>query len=100
MDRLNREFDQKKSRMLEGDDVIQSFDVPVEAKCKAVKKKLDGLRTENEHFQKRWITAQTEMLQIQTDSDGSVLFVFLFQIWNLLNCSNLQLPLNSSCCFC
>merc|ERR1712205_169318 len=67
-DRLNREYDEKRSK-LEGEDGDQDVAGPLEAKIKHLRKAIAEKSKECSDMQKDWIQKQTQLMSIATDTD-------------------------------
>merc|ERR1719265_2304303 len=68
VDRLNREYDDKRSK-LEGEAGEADIAGPLEAKIKHLRKSIADKSKECSDMQKDWITKQTKLMDISTDTD-------------------------------
>merc|ERR1719203_2770945 len=68
VDRLNREYDEKRTK-LEAEAGEADVAGPQEAKLKHMKKAIADITRECTDMQKDWISKQTSLLQVNTDTD-------------------------------
>merc|ERR1719198_815757 len=68
VDRLNREYDEKRSK-LEGEDGDQDVSGPLEAKIKFLRRQIADKAKECSDMQKDWILKQTSLMSVSTDTD-------------------------------